>query len=311
MDGIPSDPVTEPRQVEPGDVVFSTTRTIARLYLLRPDPELVDAVRYVLGHYARLHGIVLYAACLLSTHLHLVYRDTRGEGPYFLRDAHRAIANVVKALRGWRGSVLEEHPNETRLLTLEAIADKIGYVLANPVAAGAVRYARDWPGLRSRVDEMGRGARIVERSRLYFDPKGDMPPRATLHFELPAELVAVHGEDETRARLVRSCVEHEREARAEIELEGWRVLGAERCLRVSPYRRATAYEVFGALDPTFATKGGGFEAFDRAVHTVRDFRHRYRERLLRWRAGDRLSPWPVGTFMMRKLHAVAIDPAPT
>jgi len=63
--------------------------------------------------------------------------------------------------------------------------------------------------------------------------------------------------------------------------------------------------------PTFATKGGGIELFERAVRTVRDFRHRYRERLLRWRAGDRLSPWPAGTFMMLELHAVAVEPAPT
>jgi len=311
VDGRPGEHVTEPRQIEPGDIVFSTTRTIARLYLLRPDPELVDAIRYVLAHYARLHGIVLYAACLLSTHLHLVYLDRWGCGPDFLRDAHRGIANVVKALRGLAGSVLEEHPNETRLLTPEAIADKIGYVLANPVAAGAVRYAKDWPGLRSRVDEMGRHARVVERPRLYFDPKGKMPAREALRFELPCELVALWGEAGTRARLEQSCREHEREAREEIERKGWHFMGAERCLRVSPYRRATAYEVFGARNPTFATKGGGPELFERAVHAVRNFRHRYRERLLRWRAGDRVSPWPVGTFMMRKLHAVAVEPAPT
>jgi len=193
----------------------------------------------------------------------------------------------------------------------EAIADKIGYVLGNPVAAGAVRYAKHWPGLRSRLDEMGRHARLVERPRLYFDPAGEMPARATLRFELPAELLTVHGEAGTRALLEQSCREHERAARAQAELEGWHFLGAERCLRVSPYRRAAAYEVFGARNPTFATKGGGPELFEHAVHAVRDFRHRYRERLLRWRAGDRLSPWPAGTFMMRELHAVGIEPAPT
>ena len=296
--------MTQPRQVEPGDIVFSTTRTVARFFLLRPDPELIQAVMYVLGHYAAKHGIVLYAACLMSTHLHLVYLDQYGHGPAFLRDAHRCIANVVKALRGWKGSVFEEDPNETRLLTPEAIADKIGYVMANPVAAGAVRYARDWPGLRSRIDELGRRTFVAERPNLYFDPNGEMPARTTLRFELPEGLLELHGEEGTRTVLEESLRRHEREARAEVRAKGWSFLGPERCLRISPYRRSKAYEVFGARNPTFATKGGGQEAFEQAVQKLRAFRRSYRERLQRWRAGDHVSAWPLGTYLMRALQGV-------
>jgi putative transposase len=302
--------MTEPRQVEPGDVVFSTARTVARFYLLRPDAELVQAGMYVLGHYAAKHGIVLYAACLMSTHLHLVYLDRWGRGPAFLRDAHRGIANVVKALRGFRGSVFEEDPNETRLLTRGAIADKIGYVMANPVAAGTVRYARDWTGLRSRVEDLGRRTFAAERPTLYFDPNGRMPARASLRFELPERLVERHGEEGTREVLEESFRDHERRAQAEVKAKGWTFLGLDRCLRISPYRRAKAYEVFGARNPTFATKGGGPEAFEQAVQKLRDFRQRYRERLLGWRAGDRESPWPFGTYLMRWLHGVVVADPP-
>jgi putative transposase len=298
----------EPRIVRPGDVVLSTVRTVARFYLLRPCRELHDAILYVLGHYAELHGVVLHAACVMSTHIHLVYQDRLGLGPLFVRDVDRSVANLVKALHGWRGSVFQKAPNHVRLLTPDAIADKVGYVAANPVAAGAVRYARDWPGLNVRVSDIGRTTFRVKRPAFYFDPEGKMPGEVEVHFELPEPLVRLYGEEPARARLRDSVAEHEAAARAQVHEKGWSFLGADRCSKLSPYRRAKAYEVFGGRHPTFATKGGGRKAFLRAVAELRAFRRAYREALARWRRDDRAAIFPCGTFLMRVLHGVTCVP---
>ena len=67
--------MTQPRFVVPGETIMVTARTVARFYLLRPDPQLNEALRYVLGYYANKHGLLLHAVCIMSTHVHLVAFD--------------------------------------------------------------------------------------------------------------------------------------------------------------------------------------------------------------------------------------------
>jgi hypothetical protein len=285
-------------------------RVVARFYLLRPDSELQRAVAYTLAHYAAKHGIVLHAACLMSTHLHLIYSDIQGSAPEFRRDAHRIIANLTKAIRGWRGPVFSGAPNVVRLLTPEAVIDKLGYVMANPVAAAAVRYAKDWPGLNTRANEVGAGGRTISRPTRYFDQAGKMPPAVVLRFELPDCVRRAYGVEGGLKRIREAVKLHEGRGRAEVEKRGWRFLGADRCLKVSPYRRAKAYEVFGAREPTFATLGGGRAAFNRAVDDLRNFRAQYRDARLRFGNGERHVLFPFGTWMMRVLHGVRCATGP-
>ncbi len=43
-----------------------------------------------------------------------------------------------------------EQLNAVEIADRDACIDAVGYVLANPVAAGLVEHGRDWPGVRSR-----------------------------------------------------------------------------------------------------------------------------------------------------------------
>jgi len=79
-------PVTHPRAVCPGDIVFVTSRIVARLFLMRPDREMNDAFGYLLAVYAGKYGIGLHAACVQSTHWHGVMSHPYGLLPAFLRD---------------------------------------------------------------------------------------------------------------------------------------------------------------------------------------------------------------------------------
>jgi hypothetical protein len=303
--------MTQPRFIIPGETIFVTVRTLARFYLLRPDPELVESIKYCLAHYANKHGLVLSAVCVMSTHIHLVAFDERGLRSVFLRDVNRGIANVVKALRGWRGPVFRPKPNIVRLLTPEAIVDKIAYTVANPVAAGAVRRFEDWPGLCHAAGLSLGGQKKANRPRYFFSDKGELPKSAKLSLELPPALVDTHGRSKTRGLIATAVARHEAQAREEVQRLGWKVLGPVHCLKLSPFQRAKAYEVFGATEPTFAVLGGGRDLYVWAARQLRVFRRRYREALERWRSGKRKVLFPFGTWLMRVNHGVRCDAATT
>jgi len=304
-------PVTHPRAVCPGDIVFVTSRIVARLFLMRPDREMNDAFGYLLAVYAAKYGIGLHAACVQSTHWHGVMSDPYGLLPAFLRDFNRGLANFIKAHRGWRGTVFQSHPNVVQLRTTEAIVEKIGYTLANPVAAGAVRQASEWPGFRSRIADMDGHEVRYTRPTKYFSPDGTMAPSATLCMSLPKQLIAEHGRAQAQKRLERSALEHEEAARREIFTKGWTFSGAKSCLRVSCFRRSKAYEVFGDRTPTFATKGSGMAGFFAAVRELRAFRAAYRTAFEAWRLGVRDVAFPYGTWLMRVVHGARCLPAPS
>jgi putative transposase len=51
-------------------------------------PEIRNGLAYA----AKLHGVLVHAACLMSTHSHEVITDVRGEYPKFLQTFHRYLA---------------------------------------------------------------------------------------------------------------------------------------------------------------------------------------------------------------------------
>lgn len=295
--------MTQPRMILPGDTVFCTVRTIARFYLLRPDAELNDAILYVLGVYGQKYQVKLLAACAMSTHLHLVIEDPNGQRPAFLRDVHRAIANVTKAMRKWRGAVFGEHPNQTRLLTTGAIIDKIAYTHANPVNAGAVRSSCEWPGVCISYLSCPKPVR-VQRPSVYFREDGSMPKDVLVRFELPSELLKEYPISQARQCLKAAVDVHEAGARQSVRSKGWEFAGAKKVMSLSPFKRSTTPEAFGGINPHFAVKGGPAERYREAVSALRLFRSAYREALRQWKEGVRDICFPAGTYLMRVLHQV-------
>lgn len=301
--------MTQPRMVLPGDTVFCTVRTVARFYLLRPDKELHDAILYILGVYSEKYNIKLLAVCAMSTHLHMVIEDPEGARPAFLRDVHRCVANVTKAMRGWRGAVFSTHPNQTRLLSTGAIIDKIAYTVANPVAAGAVSSWKQWPGLCASA--LSHPVPItIKRPIYYFRKGGLMPDQATVSFALPSVVLTEHTERDAKESIKNAILSHEYNAKRQVEQKGHTFMGARRVLSTSPYRRSKAFEQLGDINPHFAIKGGGKDLYLRAVRALRTFRQSYREALERWKLGVRDVCFPDGTYLMRVLHQVSSGSSP-
>jgi hypothetical protein len=65
---------------------------------LRPDAAITSFILYALAVSARRSGIHVHALCAMSTHLHLVVTDEKGELPRFLQYFHRLVALGTKVL---------------------------------------------------------------------------------------------------------------------------------------------------------------------------------------------------------------------
>ena len=294
--------MSRPRPVVAGSTVFITRRTLRRHFLLRPDSEVRQLFVYALAVSATRYGLAVHAFDVMSSHYHLVATDTRGELPDFLAYCHRLVALGLKVLRKWEGAVWDDaQTSVVQLRTPEAIVNAIGYTLANPVAAGLVRYAREWPGAKSRVADLAGGRMRAARPDYYFDAENDdWPEYAELELTLPPS-VAPEGADAWRDAVRASVTEHEIRGREAVAEQGWRFLGADRAEKVSPYDRATSFEPLVSRNPTFAV-GGVSGAYRTAVKVLRAFRAAYDAALERWCAGLRDAVFPAGTWWMVRHH---------
>jgi len=295
--------MSQPRQIVPGATYLITRRVVRRHLLFRPDAAITQLLIYALAVSSRRYGIGVHALCAMSNHLHLVVTDVHGVLPRFLQFFHRIVALGTKALRHWEGPVWDhEATSAVRLLTPAAVVETIAYVLANPVTAGLVRHARQWPGATVDVAEIGRGALHATRPAVYFDPENPRwPSEATLPLVLPPAIEQSGAEGFHRA-LSAELERQESHARADLERQGRHFLGAERARRVSPHDRATSPEPVCARNPAFAVGREQGSARRTAVLGVRAFRAAYRAALERWRAGVRSALFPVGTWWMCTFH---------
>jgi hypothetical protein len=103
----------------------------------------------------------------------------------------------TKVLRKWEGPTWDhERTSVVWLLTERAVIEKLAYVMANPVKAGLVQYARDWPGVTVLPHELGRRTFRIERPAVFFDPNNPQwPDVVELSLTLPPthELRAASG----------------------------------------------------------------------------------------------------------------------
>jgi REP element-mobilizing transposase RayT len=288
--------------------VLITRRVLRRTHLLRPDLELNNLVLYCLAVVAARHEVRVHCATVMSSHMHLVVTDARGTLPRFLHELHRLLALGVKVLRKWEGAVWDhEKTSVVELRTEQAVVEKIAYCLANPVAAGLVRRAHQWPGVTARPEQLGRAAWTARRPDFYFEQDNPQWPEvATLRLSMP-ELRMSHAQ--LGERVSRELARLETDAHREVQAKGWRFLGAQKIAALSPFDRAKSWEPLRSRNPSFAVGHGQREAFFEAVVVLRTFRKAYRAAVQAWRRGVRNVLFPAGTWFMAWGHAATIAPS--
>ncbi|WP_437595590.1 transposase [Sorangium sp. So ce590] len=302
--------MSQPREIAPGATYMITRRVLRRHLLLRPDAAITQLLIYALAVSARRYGLQVHALCAMSTHLHLIVTDVTGVLPRFLQFFHRIVALGTKVLRTWEGPVWDhEAPSVVRLLTRAAVVEKIAYVLANPVAAGLVRHAHEWPGAKVNVGELGRGVLRAARPSAYLDPENPQwPEEMTLSLSLPPA-IALDSAEGFRQEVAAELERQEAQIHAEMHQHGRHFLGAERASKISPYARATSFEALRECNPTFAVGRDQGDAWRIAGAAVRAFRALYRAALERWRTGVRSVVFPAGTWWMRTFHGASVTDA--
>lgn len=270
-----------------------------------------QAYWYCLAYAAHLHGVVVHAACLMSTHAHEVITDVRGEYPRFLETLHRNLALCTKAYRGWPEEVFNKKSTGVHaLVSPEAMVESIAYLIANPVEAGAVRYAKDWPGAHTLPADVGTRVIRVQRPKHYFDPDNRQWPEVLeLRLEMPVELELDYGPALARERIAARVRAKQHAAWNHAKRTGRAFVGPRRLLKLLHTKRAQSYETFGSLNPQFAAAGNRAAATE-AVKRLRSFKAQYARALRAWTAGDRDACFPVGTWWMRVCHGARCGPAP-
>ena len=296
--------------IQPGTTYLITRRTIRRHHLFRPDDDITRIFNYCLAEAAEKFGVLVHSFCLMSTHVHLVLTDPHGQLSPFLERMHRHMALGTKVLRRWEGSVWDTQATSVvRLLSPEAVVEKMAYVHVNPVAAGLVRRSRQWPGASTRPAELGRWHVDVNRPKTYFRSEA-CDARTSLRLTMPPMLEALYSDEEIREMVEEEVRRQERAARAEVRAKGWRWVGAKQVMQGSPYDRATSYEPLRDRNPTFAVGRGQAELMKQAKQALRAFRHAYRDALKRWRETCAQVCFPEGTYLMQRDPRVRVGSSP-
>jgi putative transposase len=298
-----------PRRVVAGTTSMITRRTLRRTHLLRPDRELNQIFLYCLAVCSDRFGIQVHSSTVMSTHEHLIVTDTVGQLPRFTQELHRLTALAIKSLRKWEGALWDhEKPSVVELRTPTAVIEKMAYCIANPVAAGLVHKASQWPGINTAPEQLGRGSWTVKRPDMFFDKDNPQwPATATLTLTMPPNLERTDAE--VRELVADEVKRLEAQAQVDIKAKRWKVLGPKVVQRLSPYERAKSWEPLRGRNPSFAVGRGQKEAFTAAVATLRAFRSAYREALEQWRLAVRDVVFPFGTWVISWAHSARTAPA--
>ncbi len=273
----------------PGVTYLITRRCSERRFFLRPDPAVARIFEYLLGVFAAEYGVAIHAYVVMSNHYHLVLTDVRGRLPDFERDLNSMLARSINALRGRRESLWERRPySAVELIEGRDAIAKMGYTLANPVAARLVDRACEWGGATSAGMRFGQRWQIRRPKGFFSD---SMPEVVELMLTAP-ECCAELADDELLA-----CVEADvRRREQESEALG-PALGMQKVLEQDWRASPRTEEPLGGLRPTIAcaSKWARIEALRRS----KEWFLAYKAALARFVAGERDAEFPRGTWWMR------------
>jgi REP element-mobilizing transposase RayT len=291
--------MTAPRQIVPGTAYLITRRCAQRQFLLRPSPATSGIFLYVLAVAAQRFGVRVHAFCVLSNHFHLVVTDPDARLPAFEQYLDSLVARAVNASLGrWESFWAPSSYSAVALASPEDIVEKAAYVLANPVAAGLVRRASEWPGPWSRPAQIGAAPIAVRRPSEFFRTNGYLPEMIELSLTVPPGFASAEAFERA---LNEALAALEEKARRELASGGGAFLGIAKVLAQKWWARPRSGEPRRGLNPRVAArdKWKRIEALTR----LDEFLSAYRDAWASRRAG-KPSVFPYGTYALRVLHGV-------
>ena len=254
-----------------------------------------------------MHKVDVCWLVILSNHLHLLLVDNHGLLGDFLRDLHRSLTRCINALRGRdTGSVWDPaaKPSVQRILDADAAISQAAYVCANPVRAGAVARASEWPGLHVDPEDIGTTRTIRRPDWLASHGFHDYPDSVELTYVEPELVTKVYGEGHFAEAVATEVARIEEEVAAKSATPP---LGPEKCCETSWTRTAPdppSKRRPGQCHPELICSDEDYLYV--AISQLQEFRQRYDHALRRYRGGRRRTRFPAGTFAMRLRHGVVV-----
>jgi putative transposase len=123
-----------------------------------------DHLRYLafLAEGQRKSGTAIWAYCLMPNHVHVVAVPSHADGLRALfAEAHRRYAAFVNGRAGWTGHLWQGRYGSV-VMDDDHLASAIRYVSLNPVRAGLVARAQDWPYSSVGAHLAGRNDAVVD-----------------------------------------------------------------------------------------------------------------------------------------------------
>lgn len=303
-----------PRERHLGVTYFVTRRCERREMRLRPDAGMNAAFAVALVDAASRYGCDVVALCVMSNHYHMVIHDEGGRVSELLRDVHATVARYGNASQD-AGSVAFWDGQQTDVVELgdaEAIVEKVAYCLANPVRAGLVERPEDWPGVYTRVEDVGtwRGP-VFQRPGQFFRTAGPVSEVVELCCEAPPMAVRAFGlagfKRRARARLDALVIAAHRDMVA----AGRSFAGADAVIGQSVWSKPTTPDAREVQRRGVAMRGRRtVAARSRArlralVERVVAFRRRHRAAMAQLLCGMRAVVFPAGTWQAWRHYGVA------
>ncbi len=294
--------MTAPREIIPGTTYLVTRRCTQRQFLLRPSRATNQVFTYCLVVASKRFGVLVHGYAVLSNHYHLVLTDVHGNLPLFMGWLNKHVAKSINARLGrWENLFDSGKYSAVALEDEGAVRDKLAYTLANPVDAGLVEKARQWPGCWSHPNRIDGAPITVERPEGFFRKSGAMPAEISIQLTRPPSFE--HMSPKAFRRMLKDdLAERESAARTRVAEEGRSFLGIRSIRAQSPFDRPKTREPRTNLNPRIACrdKWKRIEAIGRR----KVFLNRYRQAFSAWREGNTEAVFPVGTYWMRH-HAGA------
>ncbi len=289
--------MSTPRPVIAGRTLLITRRCVLRMFLLKPCKATEQAVLYALGFTAQQYGVELHGLCVESDHYHLESTDHFGYLPDFLRDFHALVAKVMNV--HWKRTENlwnTEQTNVVELVTAADAFDKLIYTVTNPSKDHLVEKTHHWPGITSIKAEYRDRDITIRRPHWYFRLESDMPKEVTFRFTRPPGFRHLT-HDEWRTKVDTAVAKVEQTAAAERLAKRARIVGRRAIRRQSAFDRPTSAEPRRTIIPRVACKNR-----NRRIDTLR--RNKlwladYKTALAAYRAGNKTSLFPAGTWQLR------------
>lgn len=278
---------------------------------LKPGPAVTAMFLYLLAWASNLFGVRVLCAYVGSNHYHLVVYDPNGRVSCF---AERLNSMVARALNyRWKRFKAafwdNQRLNLVRLLDADVVVSKAVYCALNPTRDGLLKDPAQWPGVWLTARHLGRTFTFERPKTKFFGHRSKMPMEVSLTLGLPPMLEHMT-EAEYTAR-------HEAELAAQVEAvvaerrstgKGFLTLQKLRCTRHT--QRARKPEKVGwrnTIRPRVASTCAKLRA--RALLQLKAFNLAYDSARRRFLAGERNVVFPAGTYQLKRLYGVRVQPS--